>query len=346
MTTIKPDVSATMDRTMPAVGISLPLTGRVSDVRQLVDELTAEVALAEEVGLDLVVVPEHRQGPAITYCSPLTVAAHLVASTHRIHIATGVLVLPAHHPIHVAESLAMLDHLSHGRFRLGVGAGYQPADLEPFGRRLAERGSILEESLEALRGLLTQDEASYHGSYVDFEKVRLRPRPLTDQGPPIWMGSWSRAGIRRAASLCDGWLADPIRTVTEVETMAQQYRTAAERAGSTSDHVIVMREAWIDDDEVSARRNFADVIVSVFDYYRRRGALSDSASTFDELAVDRFVVGDAEHCARSIVQIAGRTGADSVVLQLRHPGGPGHSQVMAGIRSLGAALAALSQMHN
>lgn len=330
----------------PSVGISLPLTGRVGEVGQLLAELTDEVRLAEKVGFDLVLIPEHRQGPRITYCSPLTVAAHVLASTSKIQVATGVLVLPAHHPIHLAESLTMLDHLSGGRFRLGVGAGYQAADLEPFGRQLPDRGRLVEESLAALRSLMTEEEADFRGDFVDFDGFKLRPRPLTPQGPPVWMGSWSKAGIRRAATLCDGWIADPIRTVTEVAEMARHYRAAAEDASAASRSVVVMREAWIDDDAKRARQAFADVIVPVFDYYRRRGALSDTASTFDELAADRFVIGDPALCANDVDDITRRTGADSVVLQLRHPGGPDHERVMDGIRGLGAALAALQPTYN
>jgi alkanesulfonate monooxygenase SsuD/methylene tetrahydromethanopterin reductase-like flavin-dependent oxidoreductase (luciferase family) len=213
-------------------------------------------------------------------------------------------------------------------------------DLEPFGRSLAERGGVLDESLEALRALLTQDEASFHGRHFDFERVRLRPRPVSQPGPPIWMGSWSMAGIRRAARLCDGWIADPIRTVSEVEAMAKAYRTAAEDAGAASRDVVVMREAWVDDDESTARESFSSAIMPVFDYYRRRGALSDPATTFDDLAVDRFVLGDAQQCAQSVRDIAARTGADTVILQLRHPGGPEHARVMDIIRGLGEALAA------
>jgi len=324
---------------MPLVGLSLPLTGRVSSVRQFVDELAAEVALAEDVGLDLVVIPEHRQGPAITYGSPLTLASYILASTRRIQVATGVLVLPAHHPIHVAEAITMLDHLSDGRFTLGVGAGYQPVDLEPFGRSLADRGRVLEESLVSLKALLTQEDASFQGKFFNFEHVRSRPRPASRPHPSIWMGTWSTSGIRRAARLCDGWIADPIRTVSEVEKMAREYYAAAERAGAAFRTVVVMREAWVDDNESVARQNFESAIMPVFNYYRRRGALTDPATTFDELATDRFVIGDANQCVQSIRDIAARTGADIVVLQLRHPGGPEHERVLDLIRGLGEALA-------
>lgn len=322
----------------PVLGLSLPLTGRVSNVRQLVDELTEEVALAEDLGFDLVTIPEHRQGPAITFGSPLTLASHLLTATQKITVATGVLVLPAHHPLHIAEAVTMLDHLSSGRFVLGVGAGYQPVDLEPFGRSPSERAGVLEESLQALEVLFAEDKATYHGEYFNFTDVRLRPRPYSKPRPPIWMGAWSKPGVRRTARLCDGWIADPIRTVSEVEAMANQYRAAAEREAAASRSVVVMREAWVDDTESAARRNAASVIMPVFEYYQRRGALSDAVTGFEDLATDRFVLGDAVQCVESAGEIAARTGADAVVLQLRHPSGPEHERVMDLIRGLGEAL--------
>jgi alkanesulfonate monooxygenase SsuD/methylene tetrahydromethanopterin reductase-like flavin-dependent oxidoreductase (luciferase family) len=320
------------------VGIALPLTAKVPSVGRLLDELTEEVIVAEAVGFDLVMIPEHHQGPAIGYSSPLTVATLLAARTQTIQIATGVLVLPAYHPLHVAEAVTMLDHISGGRFVLGVGAGYQPADLEPFGVAMPTRAAAMEESLEALRLLLTQDQAAYAGHHVAFGPVRLRPRPLTEPAPAVWLGSWSPAGVRRAARLCDGWIADPIRTVTEVAEMAAAYRFAACGPGTQAGTTVVMREAWLDDSEAAARRNFASVIEPVFEYYRRRGAGAQSHDSFGELAADRFVFGDADRCAAVVREVSERTGADAVTLHLRHPGGPSHSETLARIRALGEAL--------
>jgi alkanesulfonate monooxygenase SsuD/methylene tetrahydromethanopterin reductase-like flavin-dependent oxidoreductase (luciferase family) len=181
--------------------------------------------------------------------------------------------------------------------------------------------------------------ASFSGERVRFQDTRLGPSPRTRPRPPVWMGSWSPAGVRRAARWCDGWIADPIRTVAEVREMAARYRSAVP-PDTERGTVVVMREAWVDDDEHVARRNFAQVIEPVFGYYRRRGALDEDHADFDSLAADRFVLGDAEQCAAGVAEVARETGADLVVLHLRHPGGPGHPEVLARIRALGAALAA------
>jgi alkanesulfonate monooxygenase SsuD/methylene tetrahydromethanopterin reductase-like flavin-dependent oxidoreductase (luciferase family) len=320
------------------LGLALPLTTDAPSVTALLDELTEEVVAAEAAGFDLVFVPEHHQGPRVTFCSPLTVAAHLLAHTERIKVATGVLVLPSHHPLHVAETATMLDHASGGRFVLGVGAGYQPADLAPFGIELSARGAVMEEWLEVLRGLFSEPEVSHDSDRLHLDGVRLRPGPLTPGGPPVWLGSWSGAGVRRAARWAGGWIADPIRSVTEVASMADSYRKAAADLGATPGPVAVMREAWIDEDDDTAHHRFAGLVTPVFGYYRKRGAFSEEISDYSELAVDRFVVGSEQTVAATVADVARRTSAGSVVLHLRHPGGPPHAEAVDRIRRLGAAL--------
>ncbi|WP_084152316.1 LLM class flavin-dependent oxidoreductase [Nocardioides halotolerans] len=323
-----------------ALGLALPLTSGAPTVSALLEELVEEVEAAEAAGFDLAFVPEHHQGPRVGYCAPLVVAAHLLARTSRIRVATGVLVLPAHHPLHVAETATMLDHLSDGRFVLGVGAGYQPADLAPFGVDLAERGPVMEEWLEVLRQLFNEPDVNHHGGRLDLDGVRLRPPPRTPGGPPVWLGSWSGAGVRRAARWAGGWVADPIRTVTEVAGMADAYRAAVEELGTTAGPVVVMREAWVDNDDDRAHGAFADLVTPVFGYYRKRGAFTEDVDSYEELAADRFVVGSPETVADTVVDVAARTGGDAVVLHLRHPGGPTHEVALERIAAVGKAVAA------
>ncbi|TDB95479.1 LLM class flavin-dependent oxidoreductase [Actinomadura sp. 7K534] len=315
--------------TAPRLGICMPLTSTAPTAGGYLAQLTAEAEAADAAGLDLVMLPEHHQGVPVSYAAPLTLAAHLLARTSRITVATGVLVLPAHHPVHLAEQVTMLDNLSGGRFALGVGAGYQESDLAPFGVGLADRGAVLTETLTGLGALLSSEEAAFAGDHVAFPSFRLRPRPLSAPRPPIWLGSWSRTGVRRAAELADGWIADPIRTITEIAEMAAAYRAA----GGTGP-VVVMREAWVDTDVATARRAFEPAIAPVFGYYRKSGAYTGS---FDDLAADRFVLGSADDCVAQARDVADRTGADIVLLTVRHPAGPGHPETLEHIAALGNA---------
>ena len=313
----------------PRLGICMPLTSTAATARGYLEQLTAETEAADAAGLDVVMLPEHHQGVPVGYASPLTLAAHLLARTSRITVATGVLVLPGHHPVHLAEQVAMLDNLSGGRFALGVGAGYQESDLAPFGVGLPDRGAVLVETLTALGALLSKEQAAYAGTHIAFPPFRLRPRPVSTPRPPIWLGSWSRTGVRRAADLADGWIADPIRTIAEIAEMAAAYRAV----GGTGP-VVVMREAWMDTDVAAARRAFEPAIAPVFGYYRKSGAYTGS---FDDLAEDRFVLGDADDCVAQARDVADRTGADIVLLTIRHPAGPDHADTLAHIAELGHA---------
>jgi alkanesulfonate monooxygenase SsuD/methylene tetrahydromethanopterin reductase-like flavin-dependent oxidoreductase (luciferase family) len=306
-----------------SLGLALPLAARVGEPAAFVSELVAEVRAADAAGFDVCLVPEHHVGPRASIVAPLTLCGALGAVTERIRIGPGILILAAHHPLHVAEQVTMIDQVTNGRAFLGVGAGYQPADLEPFGVAAAERGARFEEALIRVGELLS-------------EGSELTPPPVQTPRPPIWVGAWAKAGIRRAAERADGWIADPIRTVAEVAEMADRYR---ELRGDRPSTVVVMREAWVDDAPGAAER-FEPVIGPVFSYYRRNGA-AEIPEDFAELARDRFVFGTADECADQIRDLADRTGADVVALTIRHPGGPAHEIVVDGIEQLGAAWASL-----
>jgi alkanesulfonate monooxygenase SsuD/methylene tetrahydromethanopterin reductase-like flavin-dependent oxidoreductase (luciferase family) len=303
------------------LGLALPLAASAGDARTFVSELIDEVRAADEAGFDLCLVPEHHTGPRASIVAPLNLSAALAAVTSRIRIGPGIVILAAHHPLHVAEQVTMIDQISGGRAVLGVGAGYQPADLEPFGVDPSERGARFEESLRSVIELLTAERA-------------LSPPPVQKPRPPVWVGAWAKTGLRRAAEIADGWIADPIRTVEEVAEMAGRYR---ELRGERPGTIVVMREAWIDSAPGAAER-FEPVIAPVFSYYRRNGA-AHIPEDFAELARDRFVIGSPKECAEQVAEIGARTGADVVALTVRHPGGPGHTQVVDGIRALGAVWA-------
>jgi alkanesulfonate monooxygenase SsuD/methylene tetrahydromethanopterin reductase-like flavin-dependent oxidoreductase (luciferase family) len=324
------------------VGIALPLTADVASSADLLDEIIEEVQAAEESGFGLCMIPEHRQGPDISLGAPLTVAAALLARTRRITVATGVLLAATHHPVHLAEQVATLDNLARGRFVLGVGAGYQASDFNPFNLPLEGRTSRLEEVMQGVRLLLGKESASYEGRTVSFPEVRVRPVPFGAPRPQIWLGAWSLKGIERAARLAEGWIADPIRSTGEVADMAGAYRAECARI-ATPGTVTVMREAWIDEDDERARQSFPQVIEPIFRYYRRHGAVVEgpadgSGVEFSALA-DRMVFGSPQTCVSLIQDVLSKTGADRVVLHLRHPSGPGHVRTIEGIRTLGDALA-------
>ena len=159
----------------------------------------------------------------------LDLLAFLAARTQRLGLATGVLVLPNHHPVVLAKRVATLDALSGGRVRLCVGVGWLEEEIQACGTDFASRGRRADEQLQVMR-LLWQDRpegASFHGEFFDFDHAMCYPKPV---GPvPITIGGHSTAAARRAGRLGDGFQplgvsgAELTRLVDVMRTSAQQH---------------------------------------------------------------------------------------------------------------------------
>jgi probable F420-dependent oxidoreductase len=140
------------------------------------------------------------------FFDPLTYLAFVAARTARIRLATGVLVMGFRNPVTVAKAVATVDHLSDGRFVLGLGIGAYREEYEAmWPDRRVDRGMHAAEYIEALRLLFTERRASFDGDHVRFADVESYPKPLQDP-LPILSGGNSEGARRRAATLADGWI--------------------------------------------------------------------------------------------------------------------------------------------
>ena len=138
---------------------------------------------------------------------PLDLLAFLAGRTSRLGLATGVLVLPNHHPVVLAKQAATLDVLSGGRLRLCVGVGWLKEELEACGAEFDSRGRRADEQLAALRALWADQPqgASYHGEFFSFDDVMCCPKPVAGERLPVHIGGHSRAAARRAGRFGDGF---------------------------------------------------------------------------------------------------------------------------------------------
>jgi probable F420-dependent oxidoreductase len=135
---------------------------------------------------------------------PLIWLAYVAASTERIRLGTGILILPQRNPIVLAKELATLDRLSGGRLLLGVGIGWLEEEFDAIGVPFGDRAARTDEYVSALRTLWTEDKATFHGEYANFDNCILRPRP-TQGLVPVHVGGHSQAAARRAGRLGDGF---------------------------------------------------------------------------------------------------------------------------------------------
>ncbi|MCW2906329.1 MAG: F420-dependent oxidoreductase [Actinomycetia bacterium] len=139
------------------------------------------------------------------WLDPLLALSYVAAVTRTIGVATGILLLPEHHPVLIAKQAATLDLLSGGRFTLGIGIGWSAEEFAALGVPFAQRGRRTAEYVHAMRALWADDVASFGGEFVSFDKVRTYPKPVRDRRIPVVLGGNSDTALSRAAAVGDGW---------------------------------------------------------------------------------------------------------------------------------------------
>ncbi len=186
----------------------------------------AELARAlEDRGFDSLFVPEHTHIPvsrrtpfpgggelprryAHTH-DPFVGLAFAAAATKKLKVGTGVCLVPQHEPIVTAKAIASLDRLSGGRFIFGIGGGWNVDEMENHGARYETRFKQMREHILAMKALWTEDEASFHGEFVNFDPVWSWPKPAQRPHPPIILGGETDHTLRRVIDYCDGWFPRP-----------------------------------------------------------------------------------------------------------------------------------------
>ena len=134
-----------------------------ADQRALYDAALDMAQWADEHGFDAIQISEHHGSDDGYLPSPIVLAAAMAARTSRIRLRMSLIILPFHDPLRVAEDLAVLDIISHGRLEVVVGAGYVPEEFEMFGVELKDRGTLMESKIAALKNAWSGEAFDYEG---------------------------------------------------------------------------------------------------------------------------------------------------------------------------------------
>jgi alkanesulfonate monooxygenase SsuD/methylene tetrahydromethanopterin reductase-like flavin-dependent oxidoreductase (luciferase family) len=172
---------------------------------RLYREILDQITWGENNGFDDVWLSEHHFIEDGYLPSILPLAAAIAARTKRIRIASGVLLTPFHNPVRLAEDVAVVDVISGGRFELGAGVGFKLEEFEGFGVPFKERGARTNQSLEIIRRALAGDTVTFKSEFFDFKNIKVTPEPIQKPHPPIWLGGFTPAALRRAARYGDGF---------------------------------------------------------------------------------------------------------------------------------------------
>jgi probable F420-dependent oxidoreductase len=154
----------------------------------------------------------------------LTAAA---AATSRLRIASGICLVIERDPITTAKEVASVDFLSGGRLEFGVGAGWNREEMANHGTDPRVRMAIMAERVQAMKAIWTQDEASYHGKHVNFERIWSWPKPAQRPHPPVLVGGNGPTVLDRVLSFGDAWL--PNNTGEDLLARARELWARADR---------------------------------------------------------------------------------------------------------------------
>jgi len=276
----------------------------------------------EHLGYDLGWCGQHRFSDTTAFggdtasepSAPLPMLSALMARTTTMKFATNILLLPAHHPVEIAEEINTIQELSNNRFILGAGIGYRPDEFEKVGWKFKTRAKRFEECLEILRLALTGENFSYQGKYFSLENVKVTPPPLPGSRTPIWIGAVSEPAMQRAARLGDGWEISFAEHMLELAEKVRRYRALAAEHGRPST-LALMRDVHIVPSKDQIDPNFLTNIIKVWQSYDDLGSKADRDQlsnevmfggrqvSLEEFTPHRAVVGTPDDCIREMKSI-------------------------------------------
>jgi len=174
----------------------------------------------------------------VVYHDPFVLFSFMAAVTTTLEFCTAILILPQRQTFVVAKQAADLDLLSNGRLRLGVGSGRNWMEYEVLDQEFANRGRRMEEQIEVLRLLWTNELVTFDGSFHHIDRMGINPLPV--QRPiPIWMGSYTRVVehvIKRIARVADGWFPQ-FPPNDDFRSLMERFRGYARDAGRDPDAI-------------------------------------------------------------------------------------------------------------
>jgi alkanesulfonate monooxygenase SsuD/methylene tetrahydromethanopterin reductase-like flavin-dependent oxidoreductase (luciferase family) len=276
----------------------------------------------EDLGYDLAWLGHHRFSRTTAFggaeagepSAPLIVLSALLAQTQRMQMCTNIFLLPAYHPLQVAEELNTLSEISGGRFILGAGIGYKPDEFETVGWGFKSRAKRFEECLEILRLAQSGEPFSYHGAHFDISDCTVVPPPLGGRPTPVWIGAVSEPAMLRAARMGDGWLVSFAEHLVELQDKIARYKTTAAEHGRGAT-VCLMRDLHIAPTRAQLDPAWLPNVVEVWRSYAGLGAEADrdalssevmfggKAVTLEEFTPNRAIVGDPGDCIRELGRI-------------------------------------------
>ncbi|HLG88924.1 MAG TPA: LLM class flavin-dependent oxidoreductase [Alphaproteobacteria bacterium] len=220
----------------------------------------ALIEYLEEMGFDGVWVAEHHFRDYGLCNNIPALLSFMAARTSKLRLGTGVIVLPLHNPVLVAEEIAQLDLLSDGRVDFGIGRGYQAGEFGKFGVDISEARDRFDEAVDLILKLWRDDVVNFDGKFYQCHDASLKPKPVQRPRPPTYVAAISPDTVKRVAVRGLPILGDPVATFRNLGRAAETWRTEMDANGFSKDGIDLccMRTVYVAETNEKARADLHD----------------------------------------------------------------------------------------
>jgi alkanesulfonate monooxygenase SsuD/methylene tetrahydromethanopterin reductase-like flavin-dependent oxidoreductase (luciferase family) len=311
--------------------------------RAVYDSALEQMLAAEPLGYHSVWIAEHHFNDYGLCPTPPVLAAFVAARTTTLRLGMGVSLLPLHHPVDLAENLAVLDVVSGGRLDVGIGRGGTLQDYQTFQSDRADARARVEEGIALIRQSWTGAPFDFPGRFHSAERLHVRPRPVQHPHPPLFVACNSEDSVRSAARLGLPTLSSFFVPVDELQRRHRIYRTVSREAGRTEREIEAletqswgMRVVHVAPDREEALRAIEAPIMGYqhkMAVLRSDGTSGSVPNSFDRsllklrsfqeyLATGWTLVGTPDEVREGLEQYREATGYQRVLLLIALPGLP------------------------
>jgi len=279
------------------------------------DSALEQMLAAEPLGYHSVWIAEHHFNDYGLCPAPPVLASFVAARTTTLRLGMGVSLLPLHHPVDLAESLAVLDVVSGGRLDVGIGRGGTLQDYQTFQSDRADARARVEEGIALIQQSWSGAPFDFQGRFHSAERVHVRPRPAQRPHPPLFVACNSEDSVRSAARLGLPTLSSFFVPVDELQRRHQLYREVAGEAGRSPREIEAPFMGYQHKMAVLRSDSTGGTVPNSFD----RSLLK--LRPFEEyLATDWMIIGTAEAVREGLEQYLEATGYRRVLLLMALPG--------------------------
>jgi alkanesulfonate monooxygenase SsuD/methylene tetrahydromethanopterin reductase-like flavin-dependent oxidoreductase (luciferase family) len=324
---------------MVQVGLLLSdVPASVSPSQQFRDVLRI-VEAAQENDFTYIAIGQHFLYGDLRWLQPVPLLARLAAEVEpHIRLVTQIMIAPLYHPVLLAEEIATLDVVTEGRLVFGVGLGYRPEEFGYLGVPFRERAARLEESLQLMHRLWTEDEVDFRGRFWTLEGVKPHLKPVQAPHPPIWIGAHSLAGARRAGRLADGYACPPETPVDEIVERYTAVKEGFEARGKVFGPQPLRRNVLVADTREQAVTEYARVAQGRYITYAQRGldvmAGTDLEQDFAAAVAGHAVMGAPDDVTKQLTELVTVLPVDPLLVRPQWPAMDA-DETIAAIRRLG-----------